>query len=229
MRSDVTAVLSPNSWAMACWPISAFPVPLRMRRNAPFAPRIGILAEVGAIELPDGTRVQARIGIATGLVVVGEIIGTGTAQERTIVGETPNLAARLQSLAEPDCIIISELTQRSARRPFRTHPCRRARVERLFPPCAGLAGLRRGAVESRFAAIRTGGLPLIGRAHEMGLMRERWHLARQGEGQIVTLIGEAGIGKSRMIEALQESSRANRMRASICNARPITATARFIP
>src|SRR3984893_14900102 len=72
---------------------------------------IGILSEVGAIETPDGSRVQARIGIATGLVVVGEIIGTGMAQERTIVGETPNLAARLQALAAPDCILVSETTQ----------------------------------------------------------------------------------------------------------------------
>ena len=72
---------------------------------------IGILAEVGDIALPDGTRVQARIGIATGLVVVGEIVGTGSAQERTIVGETPNLAARLQALAAPDTILISEATQ----------------------------------------------------------------------------------------------------------------------
>lgn len=72
---------------------------------------IGILPEVGAIATPDGTRVQARIGIATGLVVVGEIIGTGTAQERTIVGETPNLAARLQALAGADCIIISKSTR----------------------------------------------------------------------------------------------------------------------
>ena len=72
---------------------------------------LGILAEVGGIELPDRTRVQARIGIATGLVVVGEIIGTGIAQERTIVGETPNLAARLQALAGPDTILVSEATQ----------------------------------------------------------------------------------------------------------------------
>lgn len=73
---------------------------------------IGILSEVGAIEMPDGTRVQVRIGIATGLVVVGEIIGTGSAQERTIVGETPNLAARLQALAGADCILVSEATQK---------------------------------------------------------------------------------------------------------------------
>jgi class 3 adenylate cyclase len=71
----------------------------------------GILAEVGGIAGPDGTRLQVRIGIATGLVVVGEIVGTGSAQERTIVGETPNLAARLQSLAAPDTILISEATQ----------------------------------------------------------------------------------------------------------------------
>jgi class 3 adenylate cyclase len=71
---------------------------------------LGILAEACAVELPDSTRVQARIGIATGLVVVGEIIGTGSAQERTIVGETPNLAARLQALAAPDCILVSDST-----------------------------------------------------------------------------------------------------------------------
>src|ERR1700739_3104157 len=73
---------------------------------------INILAQVARIELPGGTRVQARIGIATGLVVVGEIIGSGSAQERTIVGETPNLAARLQALAGPDRILVSESTQR---------------------------------------------------------------------------------------------------------------------
>ena len=77
---------------------------------------IGILAEVGDIELPDQSRVQARIGIATGLVVVGEIVGTGVAQERTIVGETPNLAARLQALAGPDTILVSDTTQEFAAR-----------------------------------------------------------------------------------------------------------------
>ena len=104
---------------------------------------IGILSEVGAIEMPDGTRVQARIGIATGLVVVGEIIGTGTAQERTIVGETPNLAARLQALAGPDCILVSESTQKLLGGLFELDPHRRARIEGLCPPGAGLAGVRR--------------------------------------------------------------------------------------
>jgi class 3 adenylate cyclase/tetratricopeptide (TPR) repeat protein len=165
---------------------------------------IGILSEVGAIETPDGGRVQARIGIATGLVVVGEIIGTGMAQERTIVGETPNLAARLQALAAPDCIIISESTQKLLGGLFELTHTGEHELKGFARPVPAWRVCGEAPVESRFAAIRTGGLPLIGRAHEMGLMRERWQLARQGEGQIVTVIGEAGIGKSRMIEALQE-------------------------
>jgi class 3 adenylate cyclase/tetratricopeptide (TPR) repeat protein len=165
---------------------------------------IGILSEVGAIEAPDGARVQARIGIATGLVVVGEIIGTGMAQERTIVGETPNLAARLQALAGPDCIIISESTQKLLGGLFELTHAGEHELKGFARPVPAWRVCGEASVESRFAAIRTGGLPLIGRAHEMGLMRERWHLAQQGEGQIVTVIGEAGIGKSRMIEALQQ-------------------------
>jgi class 3 adenylate cyclase/tetratricopeptide (TPR) repeat protein len=167
---------------------------------------IGILAEVGAIELPDNTRVQARIGIATGLVVVGEIIGTGTAQERTIVGETPNLAARLQALAEPDTILVSEATQNLLGGLFELERTGEHELKGFARPVPAWRVRCEAAVESRFAAIRTGrNLPLIGRAHEMGLMLERWHLARQGEGQIVTVTGEAGIGKSRMIEALQDA------------------------
>ncbi len=107
---------------------------------------IGILSEVGAIEMPDGTHVQTRIGIATGLVVVGEIIGTGMAQERTIVGETPNLAARLQALAERGLHPGQRIHPEIAGRPFRTHPHRRPRIERLCPPGPGLAGVRRSLV-----------------------------------------------------------------------------------
>jgi class 3 adenylate cyclase/tetratricopeptide (TPR) repeat protein len=165
---------------------------------------IGILSEVNAIEMPDGTRVQARIGIATGLVVVGEIIGTGMAQERTIVGETPNLAARLQALAGTDCILISESTQKLLGGLFELDHTGEHELKGFGRPVPAWRVCGEASVESRFAAIRAGHLPLIGRAHEMGLMRERWHLARHGEGQIVTVIGEAGIGKSRVIEALQE-------------------------
>jgi predicted ATPase/class 3 adenylate cyclase len=167
---------------------------------------IGILAEVGDIELPDQSRVQARIGIATGLVVVGEIIGTGIAQERTIVGETPNLAARLQALAGPDTILVSEATQNLLRGMFELEHSGGHELKGFARPVPAWRVRCEASVESRFAAIRVGrNLPLIGRAHEMGLMLERWQQARQGEGQIVTVIGEAGIGKSRSIEALQEA------------------------
>ena len=167
---------------------------------------IGVLSEVGGIELPDNTRVQARIGIATGLVVVGEIIGTGTAQERTIVGETPNLAARLQALAGPDIILVSETTQSLLGGLFELEHTGEHELKGFARPVPAWRVRGEASVESRFAAIHAGrNLPLIGRAHEMGLLLERWHLARQGEGQIVTVIGEAGIGKSRSIEALQET------------------------
>jgi class 3 adenylate cyclase/tetratricopeptide (TPR) repeat protein len=165
---------------------------------------LGILSEVGAIEAPDGTRVQARIGIATGLVVVGEIIGTGIAQERTIAGETPNLAARLQALAGADCILVSESTQKLLGGLFELAPIGEHELKGFDRPVPAWRVCSEASIESRFAAIRMGGLPLIGRAHEMGLIRERWEMARQGEGQILTVTGEAGIGKSRVIEALQQ-------------------------
>src|SRR5579872_2107538 len=165
---------------------------------------IDILSEVRAIEMPDGARVQTRIGIATGLVVVGEIIGTGMAQERTIVGETPNLAARLQALAETGCILISESTQKLLGGLFELTHTGDHELKGFARPVPVWRVCGETSVESRFAAIRTGDLPLIGRAHEMGLMRERWHRARQGEGQILIVTGEAGIGKSRAIEALQQ-------------------------
>jgi class 3 adenylate cyclase len=125
----------------------------------------GILAEVGGIAGPDETRLQARIGIATGLVVVGEIVGTGSAQERTIVGETPNLAARLQSLAAPDTILISEATQHLLGGMFNLEPIGEHELKGFARPVPVWRARGEVSVESRFAAIRTGGnLPFIGRA-----------------------------------------------------------------
>jgi class 3 adenylate cyclase/tetratricopeptide (TPR) repeat protein len=165
---------------------------------------INILAEVAGIELPDGTRVQARLGIATGLVVVGELVGSGAAQERAIVGETPNLAARLQALAAPDTILVSEATQNLLGGLFELESTGEHELKGFTRPVSVWRVVGEAAVESRFAASRAGrDLPMVGRAHEMGLMLDRWRLARGGEGQIVTLIGEAGIGKSRAIEALR--------------------------
>src|SRR5580704_9628469 len=112
---------------------------------------IGILSEVGEIELPDNSRVQARIGIATGLGVVGEIIGTGIAQERTIVGETPNLAAMLQALAGPDTILISETTQNLLRGMFELEHTGGHELKGFARPVPAWRVRREASVESRFS------------------------------------------------------------------------------
>ncbi|HUZ30586.1 MAG TPA: adenylate/guanylate cyclase domain-containing protein [Xanthobacteraceae bacterium] len=162
--------------------------------------------EVGCIECPGGTRLQARIGIATGLVVIGEIVGTGTAQERTVVGETPNLAARLQALAAPGMILVSETTRNLLGGLFELEATGEHELKGFARPLSAWRVLGEAAIESRFAAIRASGhTPLIGRKHEMGLLLDRWRLARSGEGNIITVIGEAGIGKSRSIGTLQEA------------------------
>src|ERR1700678_3306511 len=122
---------------------------------------IGIMAEVGGIERPDGTRVQARIGIATGVVVVGEIIGTGTAQERTIVGETPNLAARLQALAAPDTILISTPTQNLLGGLFDLELTGEHELKGFAHPVPAWRVRGEAAVVTRFAAGRTGGRPAL--------------------------------------------------------------------
>src|ERR1700726_4528914 len=123
---------------------------------------IGILAEVGGIALPDGTRVQARVGIATGLVVVGEIVGSGTAQERTIVGETPNLAARLQALAAPDTILISESTQNLVGGLFELESTGEQALKGFSRPVPAWRVQGEASAKSRFAAVHAGNLPFIG-------------------------------------------------------------------
>jgi class 3 adenylate cyclase len=167
---------------------------------------LAVRAQVGQLQTPDGRRLQSHIGIATGLVVVGEIIGDGAAQERAIVGETPNLAARLQALALPDTILISDATRQLLGNLFDLDEMGAQELKGISRPVPVWRVRAEATVESRFAATRAGSsLPFLGRAHEMGLLMERWDRARLGEGEIVTVIGEAGIGKSRIIEAVQDA------------------------
>jgi class 3 adenylate cyclase/predicted ATPase len=148
---------------------------------------------------------QVRIGVATGLVVVGELIGEGTAQERSIVGETPNLAARLQTLADPGTLVIAETTHRLASGLFEYRDLGAVNVRGFAEPVLVWEVLRPSAVESRFEALRGSALsPLIGREEELDLLLRRWRRAMTGEGQVVLLSGEPGIGKSRLTAALHE-------------------------
>jgi class 3 adenylate cyclase len=166
---------------------------------------LAIVAGMPLIIAPQGRRLRTRIGIATGLVVVGDIVGTGVAREQSIVGETPNLAARLQALAAPDAILVSQSTRRLIGQVFDVDSIG-DHVIKGFPQAVPVWCVRRESdVARRFAAVRSSvHVPLIGREHEMGLLLDRWHLAKSGEGQFVLLIGEAGIGKSRLVDTLCE-------------------------
>jgi class 3 adenylate cyclase len=161
---------------------------------------LAVIGAVGRLTTPE--RLIMRIGIASGLVVVGDLIGAGAAQERGVVGETPNLAARLQALAAPGALVIAESTRRQIGALFE--------IEDLGPqPLAGFAEPQRASrvlgesgVLSRFEALRSEATSLIGRAEELDLLLRRWAQATAGEGQVVLLSGEPGIGKSRLTAAV---------------------------
>ena len=148
---------------------------------------------------------QARVGIATGLVVVGDLIGSGEAQERGIVGETPNLAARLQGIAEPGMVVIAESTRRLVGTLFELQDLGARELKGVAGPVRSWAAVRERPIESRFEALHAAGLTdLVGREEETELLLRRWSRAKAGEGQVVLLSGEAGIGKSRLTAALME-------------------------
>src|SRR6478609_1368588 len=148
---------------------------------------------------------QTRVGIATGLVVVGDLIGSGASQEQAIVGETPNLAARLQSIAEPNSVVIAESTRKLVGTLFELEHIGAQNLKGVDGPVQAWAALRSISVESRFDAFHAGGLTeLVGREEEVELVLRRWSKAKSGQGQVVLLSGEPGIGKSRLTAALLE-------------------------
>jgi class 3 adenylate cyclase len=153
-----------------------------------------------------GSPLQVRIGIATGLVVVGDLIGAGAAQEQTVVGETPNLAARLQGIAEPDAVVIADSTRRLLGNLFELKDLGLRDLKGIAGPARAWAALRASSVESRFEAARADAAltPLVGREEEIALLLRRWHEAEESEGQVVLVGGEPGIGKSRLTRVLRE-------------------------
>jgi class 3 adenylate cyclase len=155
--------------------------------------------------LKSGAPLQSRVGIATGLVVVGDLIGSGAAQEQTVVGETPNIAARLQGLAEPNSVVIAESTRKLLGNLFELEDLGARDLKGISGPVRAWTALRPSGVESRFEALHTSGLTeLVGREEELDLLLRRWAKAKTGEGQVVLLSGEPGIGKSRLTAALME-------------------------
>jgi class 3 adenylate cyclase/predicted ATPase len=166
---------------------------------------LAIIDALTGLETPADEPLAARIGIATGLVMVGELIGEGAAQEQTVVGETPNLAARLQALATPGSIVISRATRRLLGGLFELADLGPHALKGFIEPMRAWRVVGAGAAESRFEALHGRHLiPLIGREEELHLLLARWRRAVEGEGQVVLLSGEAGIGKSRIVQALRE-------------------------
>ena len=148
---------------------------------------------------------EVRSGIATGLVVVGELMGEGEARERGVVGETPNLAARLQALAEPGSVVVAEATRRLLGGTFELKALGPQTLKGFDAPVPAWAVLREAENVSRFEASRSEAMtPFVGREHEVALLLDRWRDASDGEGQVALLSGEAGIGKSRILAALRE-------------------------
>ena len=173
--------------------------------DAERAVRTGLAMAERVAGLETQPRLAARIGIATGLVVVGDLIGTGDAQERGVIGETPNLAARLQDVAPSGAVVIAEGTRRLLGDLFELRDLGTVVVKGLPAPVAAWQVVRPSAVESRFEALRASALtPLVGREEELALILRRWRRAKAGDGQVVLIGGEAGIGKSRLSAALRE-------------------------
>jgi class 3 adenylate cyclase len=182
-----------------------FGYPQAHEDDAERAVRAGLelIAAVG--RLKPSAPLQTRVGIATGLVVVGDLIGSGESQERGIVGETPNIAARLQGIAEPNTVVIADSTRKLLGNLFDLQALGPQELKGIGGPVSAWAALRPASIESRFEAMHASGLTeLVGREEELELLLRRWSKAKTGEGQVVLLSGEAGIGKSRLTAALLE-------------------------
>jgi class 3 adenylate cyclase/predicted ATPase len=166
---------------------------------------LAIVEAAPKLETAAGLPLHVRLGIATGIVVVGDLLGSGESQERGIVGDTPNLAARLQSIAEPDSVVIAEGTRRLLGNLFELKDLGALDLKGIVGPAQVWAAVRASSVESRFDAMHGTALtPLVGRDEEIELLLRRWAKAKAGEGQVVLLSGEPGIGKSRLTAALME-------------------------
>ena len=182
-----------------------FGYPQAHEDDAERAVRAGLELVAAVSDLRTRAVLQTRVGIATGLVVVGDLIGSGASQEQAIVGETPNLAARLQGVAEPNSVVIAESTRKLLGNLFELEDLGAKDLKGITGPVRPWAALRAGSAEGRFEAMHATSLTdLVGREEELDLLLRRWSKATTGEGQVVLLSGEPGIGKSRLTAALFE-------------------------
>lgn len=184
-----------------------FGYPQAHEHDSEYAVRAGLelLRALSECRWPSSVAPQIRVGIATGLVVVGDLVGEGAAQQHEVVGETPNLAARLQAFAEPNTVVIESNTRRLTGRLFDYRDLGPVALKGFAEPARAVQVTGLSAAESRFEALHEAGVtPLMGRDEELELLLRRWEQAKSGEGRVVLLSGEPGIGKSRLAAALHE-------------------------
>jgi class 3 adenylate cyclase/tetratricopeptide (TPR) repeat protein len=188
--------------------LAYFGYPAASEADAERAVRAGLelAASIRLSKGADAERLSVRVGIATGVVVVGELMQSGVADNPPVVGQTPNLAARLQALAEPGTVLVADTTRHLTGGLFDYRDGGLRPVEGFAEPVRvwRAVGAR---VTSRFKALRSHALPLLGRDTAMAVLMERWSQARQGSGQVALVSGEPGIGKSRLVQALAERVR----------------------
>jgi class 3 adenylate cyclase/predicted ATPase len=186
--------------------LAYFGYPQAHEHDAERAVRAGLtlVEAVPKLATNAGSPLQVRIGIATGLVVVGDLIGTGAAQERAVVGETPNLAARLQALAKPGAVVVASSTRTLTGGLFEYRALGTVALKGLGDNVPAWQVLGAGAAESRFEALRATTTPLVGRQEEIDLLVRRWEQAKRGDGCVVLISGEPGIGKSRIAQTIAE-------------------------
>jgi predicted ATPase/class 3 adenylate cyclase len=186
--------------------LAYFGYPQAHEHDAERAVRTGLalVEAVQKLRAAPGVPLQARVGIATGLVVVGDLIGTGAAQEQAVVGETPNLAARLQALAEPGAVVIALSTRQLIGGLFEYRDLGTVALKGFAEDVPVWEVLGASATASRFEALHATTTPLIGRDEEVDLLLRRWEQAKRGEGCVVLISGEPGIGKSRIVESIVE-------------------------
>jgi Adenylate and Guanylate cyclase catalytic domain len=222
-------------WVTACWPI--FGWPRAHEDDAERAVRAGlaIVGRVGQLLVGTEERLSARIGIATGQVVVGDLMSQDAAENGAtgkgfVIGETPHLAARLRTLAEPGTVVISRTTRRLIGGIFELVDLGPQRLKGFTEPLRVWCVAAESRVEGRFEALRGLQLtPLIGRQHELAFLLERWSWAKQGDGQVVLLAGEPGSASRGWRGRSVSGCPTSRTRPSAIPARPITPTALSIP
>ena len=212
--------------------LAYFGWPMAYEDHAERSIRAGLqaLAAVEAFQSPDGEPLKARIGIASGHVVVGDIDGSSANERASIAGDTPNLAARLQGVAAPGQIVVADTTRRLAGQSFEIESLGSQELKGFKSPIALFAIRGEREVESRFDAAHPSALSkFVGRTSEIGMLLERWELTKGGQGQAVFVSGEAGIGKSRLVDALEERLHEDQHELIRLQCSPYHVTSAFYP